>query len=131
MSVENSSNRPQSLQRLGDVTADATFLVLHAHKNLVIRKASLIAHVAVPAGTQADHIDFKLIDRAEDGTEKDVGAAVTTEEVGVAKGAALALTVPEDFVLETGHSLVLDAAVTGNGAFSPCALSIDVQVQGS
>ena len=131
MSIANFGNRPQLLRSLGNITADATFLVLHAHKQLVIRKASIVGNVAVAAGVQANHVAFKLIERTPAGAETDVGAAVTNVGVAVGKGATLDLTVPEDFKLEAGNSLVLSADVMGTGAFSQCHVSIDYQVQGS
>ena len=131
MSIVNQSNRPQLLQRLGNITADGTFLLLYAHKAIVIREASIVAHVAVAEGVQANHVAFKLVNRAADGTETDVGAAVTNVNAAVAKGGALTLTVPDDYELERGHSLVLSADVNGTGAFSPCACAVDYEVRGN
>ena len=131
MSILNESNRPQLLARLGDVTADSTFLVLYAQKKLVIVGAAIVAHVDVAAGSGANNVAFKLIDRAADGDETDVAAAVNNDGVAVDKGEILALNVPEDYSLDEGHSLILSADVTGAGAFSPCALALDYLVVGS
>ena len=60
-----------------------------------------------------------------------MGTVVSTEGQGVAKGASLELTVPDEYELDEGHSLVLSADVTGNGTFNPCFLSLDIQVRGS